>query len=73
MYAFKSGEVSKIKIKGISKKHLKDVKCGVFKKCLDGEKNIEECDNSIFRPVNQEMYLQKIKKSSLSVFDDKRN
>ena len=29
-------------------------------------------DNSITRSVNHEMYIQKIKKSTLSIFDDKR-
>ena len=43
-----------------------------YKKCLDGESYRKECDNSILRSLNQDMYLQRIQKSSLSLFDDKR-
>ena len=32
------------------------------------EENINECDEHIIRSLNQEMYLQKIKKTTLSQF-----
>ena len=32
----------------------------------------QECDNYILRSINHEMILQKVKKSTLSIFDDKR-
>ena len=32
----------------------------------------QECDNYILRSINHEMVLQKVKKSTLSIFDDKR-
>ena len=32
----------------------------------------QECDNYIIRSLNYEMYLQRVKKSTLSPFDDKR-
>ena len=35
-------------------------------------KKREGCENFVLRSVNHERYLQRIKKSTLSVFDDKR-
>ena len=32
----------------------------------------QECDNYINKSINHEMILQRIKKSTLSIFDDKR-
>ena len=32
----------------------------------------EVCENCFLRSVNHEMYLQQMKKSTLSIFDDKR-
>ena len=45
----------------------------MIKKCLDGGNCQQECDNYILRSVNLEIYLHKIKRATLSVFDDKRN
>ena len=73
MYAFTCGDESKNKIKGISKSYSKNIKFEEYKKCLDGDDYEKECENYILRSVNHEMYLQKIKKSSLSIFDDERN
>ena len=53
-------------------KKLKGV-CKSVKKCLDGEGNQRECDYYILRSINHEMYLQKVNKPSLSIFDDKSN
>ena len=72
MYAFKCGNDSKNKLKGISKSQSKNIKCEEYKKCLDGEDYQQECDNSIIRSINHEMVLQKVNKSILSLFDDKR-
>ena len=36
------------------------------------EKYSQECDNYSIRSLNEEMYLQRAKKSTLSQFDDKR-
>ena len=71
-YAFKCGDNSKNKLKGISKSYSKNIKFVEYKKCLDGEDYQRECDNYILRSINHEMVLQKIKKSTLSIFDDKR-
>ena len=72
MFAFELGDESKIKIKGLSNFYSKNIKFEENKKCLDGEEYEQEGDNFILGSLNHEMYLQKMKKSSLSVFDDKR-
>ena len=43
-----------------------------YKKGLDGEDYQRECVYYLLRSVNHEMYLQEIKESTLSIFDDKR-
>ena len=72
MYAFKCGNDSKNNLKGISKSQSKNIKFEEYKKCLDGEDYQQECDNYVIRSINHEMVLQKTKKSTLSIFDDKR-
>ena len=72
MYALKDGDDSKNKLKGISKSQLKNIKFEEYKNCLDGKKDQEECENHILRSVNHEMYLQEMKKATLSSFDEKR-
>ena len=62
MYAFKCGNDSKNKLKGVSKSQSKNVKFEEYKKCLDGEDYQQECDNYIIRSLNHEMVLQKVKK-----------
>ena len=72
MYAFKCRNDSKNKLKGISKAQSKNIKFGEYKKCLDGEEYQRECNKYIIRSINHEMVLQEVKKSTLSIFDDKR-
>ena len=72
MYAFKCGDDSTNKLKGISKSQSKNIKIEEYKKCLDGEEYQPECNNYINRSINHEMVLQEVKKSTLAVFDDKR-
>ena len=43
-----------------------------YKKCLDGNDYQKECDNITIRLNNHEMYTQRVQKSTLSSFDDKR-
>ena len=71
-YAFKCGNDSRNKLKGISISQSKNIKFEEYKKCLDGKQYQQECDNYILRSINHEMVLQKVKKSTLSIFDDKR-
>ena len=71
MYAFKCGDDSKNKLKGISKSQSKNIKFEEYKKCLDGDDYQKECNNYIIRSINHEMVLQEVKKSTLSIFDDK--
>ena len=71
-YAFKCGNDSKNKLKGISKSQSKNIKFEEYYNCLFGREYQQECDNYILRSINHEMDLQKVKKSTLSIFDDKR-
>ena len=73
MYALKCGDESKNELKGISKSYSKNIKFEAHKKRLDGEEYEKECEKHLLRSVNHETCLQNIKKSSLSIFDDKRN
>ena len=73
MYAFKSGDDSKNRLKGISKAQSKNIKFEEYKICLDRKELENECINYILRSINHDMYMQGIKKTTLSIFDDKRN
>ena len=70
--AFKRGNDSKNKLKGVSKSQSKNIKFEEYKKCLDGEEYQGEGNSYIIRSINHEMVLQEVKKSTLSIFDDKR-
>ena len=72
MYAFKCGDDSKSKLKGVYISQSKNIKFEEDKKCLDGKEYQRECDNYIIRSINHEVVLQKVRKSTLSIFDDKR-
>ena len=72
MYAFKCGHDSKNRLKDISKSQSKNIKFEENYNCLFGGKYQQECDNYITRSINHEMYLQRVKKSTLSQFDGKR-
>ena len=72
MYAFKRGDDSKNKLKGISESQSKNTKFEEYYSCLFGGKYQQECDNYIIRSIIHEMYLQRVIKSTLSQFDDKR-
>ena len=71
-YAFKCGDNSKNKLKGISKSYSRNIKFDEYYNCLFGREYQQECDKYILRSNNHEMILQKVKKSTLSIFDDKR-
>ena len=73
MYAFKCGDDSKNKLKGVSKSQSKNIKFEEYKICLDGEELENECINYILKSSNHDIYMQGIKKTTLSIFDDKRN
>ena len=70
MYAFKGGDDSKNKLKGISRSQSKNNKFEEFYICLFGGKYQQECDNYLIRSHNHEMYLQRVRQSTLSQFDD---
>ena len=67
MYAFNCGDDSKNKLKGISKSQSKNKKFEEYNNCLDGKEYQRECDIYIIRSINHEMYLQQVKKSTLSI------
>ena len=73
-YSFKCkiNDEDKNKIKGISKSQSKHIKFEEYFNCLFGGDYQKECDNYIIRSINHEMVLQEVKKSTLSIFDDKR-
>ena len=73
-YSFncKNIDENKNKIKGVSKSQSKHIKFEEYYNCLFGGEYQKECDNYIIRSVNHEMILQKVRKSTLSIFDDKR-
>ena len=77
MYAFKCKDKNKKedknKLKGISKSQSKYIKFEEYKICLDGEEFENECVNYILKSSNHNMYMQGIRKTALSIFDDKRN
>ena len=72
MYSSKCGDGIKNKLKGISKPQSKHIKFEEYKNCLDGEGYQKDSDDYIIPSINHEMYLQKVKKSTLSLFDDNR-
>ena len=73
-YSFKckNKDEDKNKIKGVSKSQSKHIKFEEYYNCLFGKEYQKECNNYIIRSINHEMILQEIKKSTLSIFDDKR-
>ena len=73
-YSFKckDNKEDKNKIKGISKSQSKHIKFEEYFNCLFGKEYQKECNNYIIRSINHEMVLQEVKKSTLSIFDDKR-
>ena len=73
-YSFKckDNKGDKNKIKGISKSQSKHIKFEEYYNCLFSKEYQKECDNYIIRSINHEMVLQEVKKSTLSIFDDKR-
>ena len=64
--------IVKNKLKGVSESHSGHIRFEEYYNCLLGGEYQKECDNYIIRSINHEMYLQEVKKSTLSLFDDKR-
>ena len=59
-------------LKGVSKSQSKHIKFEEYYNCLFGGKYQKECENYILRSIKHKMYLQEVKKCTLSIFDDKR-
>ena len=62
MYAFKCGDDSKNRLKGISKAQSKNIKFEEYKICLDGEELENECINYILRSINHDIICKELKK-----------
>ena len=73
-YSFKckDNKEDKNKVEGISKSQSKHIKFEEYYNCLFGGEYQKECNNYIIRSLNHEMVHQEVKKSTLSIFDDKR-
>ena len=41
--------------------------------CLEGEENENFCSKYFLKSINHEMYMQEVIKTTLSIFNDKRN
>ena len=65
LYAFKCGDDSKNKLKGVSQSQSKINKFEDCRNCLDGEKYQEECKKFILRSIIHEIHLQELKISSV--------
>ena len=73
-YSFKGKDKdeNKNKIKGISKSQSEYIKFEEYYNCLFGGEYQREFNKYIIRSINHEIFLQELKKSTLSIFDDKR-
>ena len=60
------------KLKGISKCYSRSIKIEEYYNCLFGGEYQKECDNYNSTSINHQMYLEKLKKSSVSILDDER-
>ena len=72
LFKCKDKDDNKNIIKGISKSQSKYIKFEEYYNCLFGKEYQKECDKYIIRSLSHEMVLQKERKSTLSIFDDKR-
>ena len=72
LFKCKDNKKDKNKIKGISKSQSKHIKFEEYYNSLFGGEYQKKCNNYIIRSINHEIVLQKVKKSTLSIFDDKR-
>ena len=72
-YDFRCGDDSKKKLKSISKSQSTNIKFEQHKICLVGEENENVCDICILESISQDIYLQKERKTTISIFDDKKN
>ena len=61
MYAYKCGDDSQNKLKGVSKSQSKHIKFEEYYNYLFGGEHQNECDNYIIRSIYHEMYLQRVK------------
>ena len=70
--SFKCNDKITIELKDFSKLQVENDKFDDYYNCLFGSKYQKQSDNCESRSKNQELYLQKLTKKSLSAFDDKK-
>ena len=70
--SFKCGCDKKKNLKVISKPQLKSFNFKEDYNCLIGREYQKECDNFNKKSGNPDIYLQKVRKSTFSAFDEKR-
>ena len=73
-YSFKCNDnkENRNKIKSIFRSRSKHNKFEEYYNCLFGGEYQKECDIYFIRSLNHELYLHKVRKSTLFIFDDKR-
>ena len=72
MYSLKCGNNSKNRLKGVSKSQSKHIKFEECYNCLFGGEYQKDCDKYKVRSIDHGKYLQRVKKTTLSLFDGKR-
>ena len=71
-YTYKCNKENTNKLKGITKSRVKNIKSEDYYNCLFGKERQKESENYVIRSLNHETYMQKVTKTSLSAFDEKR-
>ena len=71
-YSFKCNNKNTNILRCFSKYQSKNIKFEEYYFCLFGQEYQKQCDNYIFCARNCEMYLQRVQKSILFPFDEKR-
>ena len=72
MYAFQCGNDSKKKLGGFCKSQSKQIMFEEYYNFLFDGENQNDCVYYLVRSLYDEMQLQRVKISTLSLFDDKR-
>ena len=71
-YSFKCGNKNTNKLKDLSKSYWKNIKTEEYYKCRFRGHYKQDCDIYLTRALNHKMYLQRVRKFTLSQFGDKR-
>ena len=72
VYSFESGSENKNVLPGICKSQSKNVKFEEVYNCLVGGDYEKESDTHIIKSIRHKTYLQKVRESTFSLFDEKQ-